>query len=65
MKNCTKEEFGRFGDIIEAIQSMSADEFRASLVRAGIISENDQLTEKYKRGTNVSKRVSGKNGASS
>lgn len=35
--------------VVEVIKKMSPDEFRESLIRAGIIDEDGRLTENYRR----------------
>jgi hypothetical protein len=38
-----------FEKIIEELKNMTPEEFRQSLVRAGIANEDGSLTEKYRR----------------
>ena len=38
-----------FAYVLEAIRKMTPEEFRESLVRAGIIDQNGELTPTYKR----------------
>ena len=52
---------GKFDDLAKRIKEMSSEEFRESLVDAGIIDQNGKLTEKYRTPRNRRAKGGGRN----